>query len=128
MIYRLPQRKSFKLLSSLLVYLLLFSLISLISPNILQATGTYQFITKWGSLGSGDGQFGWPWGVAVDSSGNVYVTDSGNNRIQKFALNSGGPTPATGINNNMAVLLALLFISGGSALIIYRRKFAVVGE
>jgi tripartite motif-containing protein 71 len=25
-----------------------------------------------------------PDGVAVDSSGNVYVADSGNNRIQKF--------------------------------------------
>ena len=42
------------------------------------------FITKWGSEGSGDGQFKGPSGVAVDSSGNVYVADGGNNRIQKF--------------------------------------------
>ena len=33
------------------------------------------FITKWGSHGSGDGQFYYPNGVAVDSSGNVYVAD-----------------------------------------------------
>jgi len=35
-----------------------------------------------------DAQFNTPFGVAIDSSGNVYVTDSGNNRIQKFK-NSG---------------------------------------
>jgi PKD repeat protein len=44
-------------------------------------------LDKWGSGGSGDGQFSDPSGVAVDSSGNVYVSDSGNNRIQKFSSN-----------------------------------------
>ena len=40
----------------------------------------------WGSLGSGDGQFfGGPLGVAVDGSGDVFVADNGNNRVQKFA-------------------------------------------
>jgi DNA-binding beta-propeller fold protein YncE len=42
------------------------------------------FISMWGSKGSGAGQFDRPWGVAFDSSGNVYVTDQRNNRIQKF--------------------------------------------
>ena len=32
----------------------------------------------------GDGQFTAPAGVAVASDGSVYVTDSGNHRIQKF--------------------------------------------
>ena len=32
----------------------------------------------------GDGQFNAPAGVAVASDGSVYVTDSGNHRIQKF--------------------------------------------
>jgi DNA-binding beta-propeller fold protein YncE len=40
---------------------------------------------RWGSLGTGDGQFGSPEGIAVDSAGNVYVADSDNQRIQKFA-------------------------------------------
>lgn len=42
------------------------------------------FIRGWGSPGSGDGQFNWPMGIAVDANGNVYVSDSGNHRIQKF--------------------------------------------
>src|SRR6266478_6405314 len=46
------------------------------------------FLTKWGSAGSGDGQFSGDDGIAVDGSGNVFVTDLFNNRIQKFT-NSG---------------------------------------
>ena len=42
------------------------------------------FITKWGSMGVGDGQFDFPRGVALDYSDNVYVADRQNNRIQKF--------------------------------------------
>ncbi len=42
-------------------------------------------MTSWGSLGFGDGQFRNPQGIAVDGAGNVYVADSGNDRIQKFS-------------------------------------------
>ena len=42
-------------------------------------------MTQWGSQGSGDGQFTDPFSVAVDSSDNIYVSDEGNHRIQKFA-------------------------------------------
>jgi tripartite motif-containing protein 71 len=45
-------------------------------------------VTKWGSEGTGDGQFISPIGVAVDTSDNVYVADSDNHRMQKF--NSDG--------------------------------------
>ena len=38
----------------------------------------------WGQRGTGDGEFDRPSGIALDSDGNVYVADSGNNRIQKF--------------------------------------------
>ena len=45
------------------------------------------FVNAWGSKGSDEGQFLEPAGVAVDSSGNVYVSDFSNNRIQKFTGN-----------------------------------------
>jgi hypothetical protein len=43
------------------------------------------FMSRWGTFGSGDGQFSNPYGIAVDSSGNVYVADTNNNRIEKFS-------------------------------------------
>jgi len=42
------------------------------------------FVTEWGSLGSGDGYLNAPIGLAVADGGNVYVADTGNNRIQVF--------------------------------------------
>ena len=42
------------------------------------------YVTQWGSLGSGNGQFGFPIGVATDAAGDVYVADQQNHRIQKF--------------------------------------------
>jgi len=44
----------------------------------------YEFVQAWGQGGSGDGSFGGPMDVAVDTSGNVYVVDLGNYRVQKF--------------------------------------------
>lgn len=38
------------------------------------------FITKWGSLGSGNGQFNGPSGITV-ALDHVFVSDRGNNRI-----------------------------------------------
>src|SRR5213592_803022 len=46
------------------------------------------FLLKWGiKSGTGNGELRSPWGVATDGSGNVYVADSGNHRIQKFDAN-----------------------------------------
>ena len=46
---------------------------------------TYTFVAKWGSPGSGNGQFNGPGYMAIDASGNVYVADYGNYKIQKFS-------------------------------------------
>jgi DNA-binding beta-propeller fold protein YncE len=54
------------------------------------ATGADAFenctsICQAGISGSGDGQFTGPTGVVGDATGNVYVADWGNHRIQKFS-------------------------------------------
>ena len=49
------------------------------------SSGVFQF--AFGTRGSSGGQFAVPGpaGVAVNSSGNIYVADPGNNRVQKFS-------------------------------------------
>jgi streptogramin lyase len=51
------------------------------------ATGAYQFVRSFGQPGSGNGQFAGPDNIAVDSSGNVYVSDEVNSRVQVFDNN-----------------------------------------
>jgi DNA-binding beta-propeller fold protein YncE len=43
------------------------------------------YLSTFGSAGSGNGQFSYPEAVAVDASGNVWVNDDGNGRIEKFS-------------------------------------------
>lgn len=43
------------------------------------------FVRTWGSPGTGAGQFQGPEGIAADTSGNLYVADAGNDRVEKFA-------------------------------------------
>src|SRR5262249_57166710 len=45
---------------------------------------TCPFVTKWGTQGSGDGQFNRPAAVAVDGRGKVYVAGYDNNSIEKL--------------------------------------------
>lgn len=44
-------------------------------------------VASWGSRGVGNGEFGGNRGIAVDGSGNVYVIEQNNNRVQKFDAN-----------------------------------------
>jgi uncharacterized protein (TIGR03663 family) len=44
----------------------------------------HEFNGAWGKSGSGSGDFNRPIGIAVDTQGNVYVSDTMNHRIQKF--------------------------------------------
>jgi DNA-binding beta-propeller fold protein YncE len=61
------------------------------NDRVQKFTNTGTFIRKWGSFcdvfGGNvcNGQFDGPRGIAVDSSGNVFVGDTGNDRIQKFS-------------------------------------------
>lgn len=45
---------------------------------------TGELLAIFGGPGSGPGQFNGLWGVSTDSSGNVYVADTNNRRIQKL--------------------------------------------
>ncbi len=47
----------------------------------------YTFERSWGSKGAGDNQFETPHSLTIDRFGNVYVTDTGNNRVEKFSSN-----------------------------------------
>jgi len=49
------------------------------------------FLCEWGSYGDGNGQFAWPYSIAVGAAGDVYVSDYNDYRIQKFAPS---PVPA----------------------------------
>jgi len=49
----------------------------------LSASGSY--LDQFGSKGSGKGQLSGPEGIAVNSSGDVYVADEGNNRVEEWA-------------------------------------------
>ncbi|MBW1752148.1 MAG: NHL repeat-containing protein [Deltaproteobacteria bacterium] len=45
------------------------------------------YISSFGTKGSGNGEFRFPLGIDVDGSGQVYIADSGNHRVQIFKPN-----------------------------------------
>jgi sugar lactone lactonase YvrE len=51
--------------------------------SIFDTTGVFRY--RWGSLGSGPGQFRGPTGIAIGPDGSIYVGDRDNYRVQKFA-------------------------------------------
>jgi hypothetical protein len=62
------------------------------------------FILKWGSTGTGDGQFNAPTGITIDIDGNIWIYDYGNYRISKFSptgsfLLAAGWGVSTGANS-----------------------------
>ena len=51
-------------------------------PIFAQSPPTFLF--KFGTFGSGDGQFNFPFGLAVDAADRIIVTENFNNRVQIF--------------------------------------------
>lgn len=60
---------------------------------VLKFTPAGVFVSEFGAPGVGQGQFDAPTGITLDAAGNIYVCDTGNNRVQKF--DSGGTWLAT---------------------------------
>ena len=54
---------------------------------VLSCQDTYNYVSQFGTQGSGNGQFAPPFNLALDSYGNLYVSDIANHRIQKFTSN-----------------------------------------
>lgn len=69
-----------------------------------------QLLTKWGgsaeaghassALAREAGQLRSPWGIAVDGAGDVYVTDTGNHRVEKFDREGNFITQWGGFGNS----------------------------
>jgi predicted membrane-bound mannosyltransferase/streptogramin lyase len=54
--------------------------------RVIEFTADGQFVRTWGDFGTGDTEIGLASGIDVDANGDVWVTDSGNNRILKYKL------------------------------------------
>ncbi len=56
--------------------------------GVLNGENTYQTCTttcRAGLVGAGNGEFNGPWSIAINqSTGDIYVTDQGNHRVQQF--------------------------------------------
>ncbi len=64
--------------------------LTITADNQTKAYGSTAFVRTVGgtSAGTSNGQFSAPWNAAIDQSGDVWVVDTGNNRVQEF--NSSG--------------------------------------
>ena len=72
---------------TLLTALILIIILCASTSGIVLAQQNYSLAKSWGSKGSGEGQFELAHGVGIDSSGNIYVVDTNNFRVQKFDSN-----------------------------------------
>jgi sugar lactone lactonase YvrE len=53
-------------------------------PRIVKFDKNGKYVTEWGRLGHGPGEFNVPHSLAMDKAGHLYVADRANNRIQIF--------------------------------------------
>jgi streptogramin lyase len=80
--------------------------------SVMSFTSTGVFVERWGSRGTGPGEFQWPSGVAKDSHGYVYISDNDNGKITKFDSygNYIGDWPAAKVND-MTIINDIVYVS-----------------
>jgi tripartite motif-containing protein 71 len=66
------------------------------------------------SSGNGNGQFDCPQGVTIDGSGNVWVADTGNTRLEKFSSSGSYISTFTDSTNLIYQPGAVAFDTGGN--------------
>ncbi len=69
------------------ILILIFTIIltPLFTLSFAEEVESYILEDMWGEKGDGDGKLDEPFGIAIDSENNIYVTDSNNFRVQKFS-------------------------------------------
>jgi DNA-binding beta-propeller fold protein YncE len=65
--------------------------------NIIPVEAKYVYSKKWGTYGTGNAQFNEPQALIMSPSGEMYVADTGNHRIQMFKLSNPCPNGTTQI-------------------------------
>ncbi len=83
----------------LIFSLVIISFIWVFTAQKSVAADSYVFVSSFGSHGSGNGQFEFPYSAATDAANNIYVADTYNHRIQKFD-SSGAFITAWGIQGS----------------------------
>jgi sugar lactone lactonase YvrE len=91
-----------------------------------------KFITAWGKLGSGPGEFNVPHALAIDSRGRVLVADRQNRRIQVFDQNGQFITQWTQFGGPSGIALTpddTMFATGNRVVIVGSAKDgSVIGK
>mgnify|MGYP000913120811 FL=1 len=59
--------------------------LTVVPSNTSRGYGCASFTMTFGTQGSGNGQFSRPYDTAIDSSGNIWIVDNFNSRIQQFS-------------------------------------------
>jgi len=76
------------------------------------------YLTHWGTPGTGPSQFNTVHGIAVDDNDRLYVSDRGNNRIQVFDANGGHLDTWPGIRFPLSIKMSAdqyLWVNDGLA-------------
>src|SRR6266851_3725185 len=82
--------------------------------RIAKFTKDGDFLKSWGQTGSAQGQFNQIRGLASDATGNLYVADAGNKRIQVFDGDGAFKSQIANIGTPQAIC-----VSGGSTQYLY---------